>query len=206
MASSFLSTVRYGALSLAAVFAVGAQNGRDELEFTSDEIALDRQSNMMRALSPRITQGNLTIAADDALATAFEFDEAGELRLTGNVLMQIDSAVMRADSAVFTFARGQLSRGELEGAPVSFSDTDEAKQSHVTGTAGKMSYDYAARTLRMTGEASVQLDRREVLGCDLVYDFGAERVTSGSADCQGGFRVRVRRDAEDEPAAPEPPQ
>jgi lipopolysaccharide transport protein LptA len=197
--------VRNCALALAVALAAGAQNDND-LEFTSGPLVLDRQSNMFRAQAPRITQGNLMIAADDALATAFEFDEAGELRLTGNVRMQIDSAVMRADSAVFTFARGQLSRGELIGAPVSFSDTDEASQSEVTGTAGKMSYDYVARTLRMTGEASVQLDRREVLGCDLIYDFRAERVTSGSADCQGGFRVRVRRDAQSEAAAPDPPQ
>jgi lipopolysaccharide transport protein LptA len=206
MARSFLSTARYGALALAATLAAGAQDGTEVLEFTSGPLELDRQSNLFRAQAPRITQGNLSIAADDALATAFEFDEAGELRLTGNVRMQIDSAVMEADSAVFTFARGQLSRGELEGTPVSFSDTDEASQSQVTGTAGKMSYDYAARTLRMMGEASVQLDRREVLGCDLIYDFRAERVTSGSADCEGGFRVRVRRDAESPAAAPDPPQ
>lgn len=206
MARSFLSTVRHCALALAATLAAGAQEGNEELEFTSGELVLDRQTNMMRAHAPRITQGNVTIAADDALATAFEFDEAGELRLTGNVRMEIDSAVMEADSAVFTFARGQLSRGELEGAPVSFSDTDETSESSVTGRAGKMSYDYVARTLRMMGEASVQLDRREVLGCDLIYDFGAERVTSGSADCQGGFRVRVRRDAEEQTAAPDPPQ
>ena len=206
MARSFLNTLRYCALALAAPLTAGAQDNTEVLEFTSGPLELDRQSNLFRAQSPRITQGNLSIAADDALATAFEFDEAGELRLTGNVRMQIDSAVMQADSAVFTFARGRLSRGELEGAPVSFTDTDEASKSQVTGTAGKMSYDYAARTLRMTGEASVQLDRREVLGCDLIYDFGAERVTSGSANCQGGFRVRVRRDAEGEAAAPEPRQ
>lgn len=206
MARSSLSLARYCALALAVTSAAGAQDDAEELEFTSGPLVLDRQSNMMRAQAPRITQGNLMIAADDALATAFEFDEAGELRLTGNVRMQIDTAVMQADSAVFTFAQGRLSRGELEGAPVSFSDVDKASQSQVTGTAGKMSYDYAARTLRMTGEASVQLDRREVLGCDLIYDFRAERVTSGSADCQGGFRVRVRRDAEAEAAAPGSPQ
>ena len=88
---------------------------------------------------------------------------------------------------------------------MSFSDTDAATQRRVTGHAGKMSYDNVARTLRMTGDASVQLDAREVLGCDLIYDFQAERVTSGSADCEGGFRVRVRRDPEGA-AAPAPPQ
>jgi lipopolysaccharide transport protein LptA len=206
MAPSFLSIARLCALALAVALAAGAQDEDvEELQFSSQSVILDGQTNMMRAQSPRITQGNLTIVADDALATGFEFDEAGEFRLTGNVRMEVDTAVMEADSAVFTFADRRLSRGELEGVPVSFSDRDEASQRSVTGSAGKMSFDNVARTLRMTGDASVQLDAREVLGCDLIYDFEAERVTSGSADCEGGFRVRVRRDPP-AAAAPDAPQ
>src|SRR5688572_21386159 len=206
MASCSPSLPRLCALTLAAALAAGAQedNG-EELQFASQSVVLDGQTNMMRAQGPRITQGALTIVADDALATGFEFDEAGEFRLTGNVRVEVETAVMEADSAVFTFADRQLSRGELEGTPVSFSDTDAASQRSVTGRAGKMSYDNVARTLRMTGDASVQLDAREVLGCDLIYDFQAERVTSGSADCEGGFRVRMRRDPEGA-AAPDPPR
>ena len=52
---------------------------------------------------------------------------------------------------------GQLSRGDTEGTPVSFSAVDAATQRKVTGHAGTMSYDNVARTLRMTGDASVQL-------------------------------------------------
>lgn len=192
------------ALSLAAALAIGAQESEDdELQFTSGPLVLDRQTNMMRAQGPRITQGNLSIVADDALATGFEFDEAGEFRLTGNVRIEIDSAVMEADSAVFTFAAGQLSHGELEGTPVSFTDFDPEEQRSIVGSAGKMSYDYEARTLRMTGEASVRLDNREILGCDLIYDFAAERVTSGSASC--AYRVRILPEA-DEQASAAPPR
>ena len=205
MARSFSSNLCSCALAVAVTFAAHAQDNNDatELQFTSGPLVLDRQTNMMRAQAPRITQGNLTIVADDALATGFEFDEAGEFRLTGNVRLQVETAVMEADSAVFTFANGQLARGELEGTPVSFRDTDEANGS-VTGRAGKMSYDYVARTLQMTGDASVQLATREVFGCDLIYDFRAERVSSGSPDCQDRFRVVLRRDPEE--AAPAPPQ
>jgi len=206
MADSSHSILRLCALTLVAAFAAGAQDdGGEELQFSSQSVMLDGQTNMMRAQGPRITQGDLTIVADDALATGFEFDEAGEFRLTGNIRLEVETAVMEADSAVFTFADRQLSRGELEGSPVSFSDTDATTHRSVTGRAGRMSYDNVARTLRMTGDASVQLDAREVLGCDLIYDFQAERVTSGSADCEGGFRVRVRRDPEGA-AAPAPPQ
>jgi lipopolysaccharide transport protein LptA len=208
MARSAPSSLRHCALALVCAFAADAQSNNDneELEFSSGRVVLDGQTNMLRAQSPRITQGDLMIAADDALATGFEFADAGEFRLTGNVRVEIDSAIMEADSAVFTFADGRLSRGELDGSPVSFSDVDEATQRRVTGHAGKISYDNVARTLRMLGDASVQLDNREVLGCDLIYDFGAERVTSGSADCEGGFRVRVRRDTEERATAPAPPQ
>ena len=208
MARFFPSTLRGCALALATALAAGAQNNDagDELQFSSDTLVLDGPTNMMRAQQPRITQGNLRIAADNALATGFEFDEAGEFRLTGNVRVDVDMASMEANSAVFTYANGQLSLGELEGTPVSFSEVDAATQRRVTGHAGKMSYDNVARTLRMTGDASVQLDNREVLGCDLIYDFRAERVTSGSADCEGGFRVRVRRDSEERATPPDPPQ
>ena len=193
------------ALALTVTLAAGAQDN-EALQFTAGEFVLDGPTNMMRAQQPRITQGSLRITADNVLATGFEFDEAGELRLTGNVRVEVDTASMEADSAVFAYANGRLSRGELAGAPVSFSDVDPATQRRVTGRAVKISYDNVARTLRMIGDASVQLDRREVFGCDLIYDFNAERVTSGSADCADGFRVIVRRDSEEQAAAPDPPQ
>src|SRR5688572_9714758 len=206
MARSLLPRIlRSCALALTVTLAAGAQDD-EELQFTAGEFVLDGPTNMMRAQQPRITQGSLRITADNVLATGFEFDEAGELRLTGNVRVEIDTAAMEADSAVFAYANGRLSRGELAGAPVSFSDVDPATQRRVTGRAVKISYDNVARTLRMTGDASVQLDRREVFGCDLIYDFSAERVTSGSADCADGFRVIVRRDSEEQAAAPDPPQ
>ena len=193
------------ALALTNALAAGAQE-EEELEFTSGEFVLDNTTNMMRAQQPRITQGNLRIAADNVLATGFEFEEAGEFRLTGNVRIDVDTAFMEAESAVFTYAHGRLSRGVLEGTPVSFTDVDEATQTSVTGTAGKISYDNVARTVRMTGNASVVFPTREVIGCDLVYDFDTERASAGSADCEGGFRFILRRDSEERAAAPVPPQ
>ena len=203
--SLLLETLRRCALASTVALAAGAQNN-EELQFTSGEFVLDGPTSMMRAQQPRITQGNLRISADNVLATGFEFEEAGEFRLTGNVRVDVDTAFMEADSAVFTYANGRLSRGELEGTPVSFTDVDRATQRSVTGHAGKISYDYVARTLRMTGDASVLYPTREVIGCDLVYDFSTEKVSSGSADCEGGFRFILRRDSEERAAAPDPPQ
>jgi lipopolysaccharide transport protein LptA len=199
--------LRGSALALVIASAAGAQQAGDqELQFTSGPFVFDGSTNMMRAQAPRIIQGGLRIEADDVLATALEFDEAGEFRLTGNVRVSVDRTSMQADSAVFTYAKGRVSRGELEGTPVSFTDVDEATQTRVTGTAGKISYDNVARTLRMTGNASVVFPTREVIGCDLVYDFNSERASAGSADCEGGFRFILRRDTEERAAAPAAPE
>jgi lipopolysaccharide transport protein LptA len=204
MAHSLLNSFPACWLALAISFAAGAQNDEpEELVLTSGPVTFNGQTNLFEAHAVRITQGDLAIEADDVLATAIDFNEQSEWRFTGNVRITVGTAVMEAGSAVFTFDAERLSRGELAGAPVAFSDVDERQRS-ITGNAQEMSYDYVARTLRLTGGAWVRLDKREIRGCDLIYDFAAERVTSGSADCTDGFRVRVLPD--DEPPPPALPQ
>jgi lipopolysaccharide transport protein LptA len=207
MARSPLSKACILALALAAALRAGGQDSVDateELLFESESALFDRQTNLIQLLGPQITQGDLRIVADEALATGIEFDEASEWRFTGQVRIEVGTAVIEADSAVFTFDNERLSRGELEGAPASFSDVDETRQTSISGRARKMSYDYVARTLRMTDNAWVQRDKLEMQGCDLIYDFTAERVSSGSADCSDLFRVRVLPDPDEQTSAPAP--
>jgi lipopolysaccharide transport protein LptA len=206
VARSYLSFVCACCCALAVGRPGSAQNDAATFEFESGPFVFEGQTNMMRAEAPRIVQGDLRIAADEVLVTSLEFEEAGEFRLTGNVRIDVGTASMEADSAVFAYAQGRLSRGELEGTPVSFTDVDAATQRSVLGHADKISYDNVARTLRITGEASVVYPTREVIGCDLIYDFGTEKVSSGSADCEGGFRFIFRRDPEEPAAASDPPQ
>jgi lipopolysaccharide transport protein LptA len=205
MAPSLLNSVCICGLALATGFTVGAQNDEpEELVLASESLTFDGHTNLFQLHAPQITQGGLHIEADDALATGIDFNAQSEWRFTGNVRITIGSAVIEAASAVFTFEQKRLSRGELEGTPVSFSDVDPTRQVRVSGHAQKMSYDYVARTLRMIDNALVQKDRVEMQGCDLIYDFTAERVTSGSADCADLFRVRVLPN--NQPSSPNPPQ
>jgi len=206
MVPSPLSNLRISALALAVGFAAGAQNDEagEELLLDSESLSFDGKANLFELHAPTITQGNLRIQADDALATSIDFNARSEWRFTGNVRITIDTAEIEASSAVFTFEQKRLSRGELEGTPVSFTEVDATRQTRVNGYAQKMSYDYVARTLRLVDSARIQKDNVEMQGCDLNYDFMAERVTSGSADCADLFRVRVLRD--DQPPSPDPPQ
>ena len=195
-------------LAAAGCSALAAQNSGtpEELLLDSASLTLDRATNLIHLRSPRISQGNLAIEADEALATGIEFDQKSEWRFIGNVRITVDSAVIQAGSAVFTFDQEQLSHGELEGTPATFADEDPARDKPIRGGANKLSYDYVARTLRLSDNAFVHKDQYEIQGCDLIYDFADERVTSGSADCSELFRIRVlsSQDQQAPAAAPSP--
>jgi lipopolysaccharide transport protein LptA len=205
MARSLLSNARSLGLAVAVGFAAGAQNDAvEELVLDSQSLAFDGQAKLFELHEPQITQGNLHIEADDALATGIDFNAKSEWTFTKNVRITIDTTEIEAESAVFTFEQKRLSRGELTGTPVSFTEVDAVRQTTVTGEAQQMTYDSIRKTFRLTGTARMQKDNVEFQGCDLIYDSAAERVTSGSADCADRFRVRVLRD--DQPSSPDPPQ
>ena len=67
-------------------------------------------------------------------------------------------------------------------------------------------YDYVARTLRMTGNVSLQRDQTEVQGCDIIYNLTTEGFSSGDSDCENPFRLRrIVPDADQRDGA-SPPQ
>jgi len=187
--------------------ALAAQDGRG----TSGDIVLDMQSfeidnktNLIHLRAPRIKQGDMVIAADEALATGLDFQAKSEWKLNGHVRISLNSAVVMADSAVFTFDDKQLSRGEL-GGKATFEDSRPDSKSPVTGGASNVVYDYTTRTLRLTDNAWVHKDEYEMEGCDFVYNLSDGRVTSGSTNC-GGFRIRVPKKQGEDTAGAAPPQ
>lgn len=209
MAPSSVSSLSACALALALFTGVDAQDDRtdaeQEIEFASQSMTFDGQRNLFELETPEIKQGDLRLYAARALATDIEFETGSEWRFTGRVRLEIGTAVIEAERAVFTFQDKQLARGELEGG--AFSDIDATAARNVTGQAQHMSYDYIARTLRMTGNpAWVRKNKIEMQGCDLIYDFTAERMTSGSADCADQFRMRTLPDSAEPATAPAPAQ
>jgi lipopolysaccharide transport protein LptA len=178
----------------------------------SESMTVDRTNNLFVAHRPRITQGNLSIEAEEATATSIDFSERSEWRFTGNVRITVGTAVLEAASAVFTFDDARLSRSDLIGTPVRFTDFDKVRQVTIEGRARQISYDYVARTMRMTEDAWVRRGQVEFFGCDVIYDFAAaERdagfvVSGGSADCADKFTMLFRPDPEDQPDATDTPR
>jgi lipopolysaccharide transport protein LptA len=206
MAPSLLGKICACGLALALGVAGAQEAGREreELVLESGPLSVDGATNLVQAKAPRIRQGDLYIAADGLVATSVEFDSASEWRFTGNVRIEAGTAVMNADSAVFTFHEERLARGELAGAPASFTHLDPDRNKPASGTANKMFYDDVARTLRLTGDVYLQRDQAEWQGCDIIYNLATEGFSSGDSDC--GIRLRRAVPDSDQQDDPTPPR
>jgi lipopolysaccharide transport protein LptA len=208
MANSLRNLLICGLAALVSP-ALAAQSSacHEEVVLDSGPFVLDGKTNLINMSAPKITQCNVVLTADEVIATANDFEkQTGEWRFTGHVRVAFDGAVLTADSAVFTFADKRLARGELTGTAKFEDKQSEANKEPISGGAGKLVYDYQAKTLQLSDNAWVhkpqQYDVRG--GCDLIYDLNEQRVTSGLGDCDEKNTIRVlpRQDGEATPAPP----
>jgi len=207
MGSLFAKTLVYALLATGVFAPLAAQNATrsDDLVLDFESGTFNRQTNVFEARRPRVVQGNMHIEADES--SGVDVEQSSEWRFKGHVKITVNTAVLEADSAVFMFDGKQLTHAELQGNPASFTDVEPTQQKPVRGGARKLTYDHVARTLRLSDNALVKKDQIEIQGCDLIYDFKAERVSSGSTDCGDQlFRIRVPKKPEPQAPPAAPPQ
>jgi len=144
--------------------------------------AFDQKSNTIMFRGLHLTQGNLGISADEAVASGLDF-ERSEWRFSGHVRITVDSASIEADSAEIIFEAHSLLIVELRGDPAVFEDLSAARDHPIRGGANLLSYDNVDRTLRMTEDAWLSEGPNEFTGCNLIYNLELGQITSGSSEC-----------------------
>ena len=204
MAKSLLSVCIVAAAAAHPVHGAEENAAAQDLLLNSSSMTIDRKTNLFHLREPRITQGDMTIEADEALATGVDFNEHSEWQFTGHVHISVDTTLLEADRAVFTFDADRLARGELDGNPATLTDHGGTHREPVQGGASKVIYDYGARTLRMSDQAWINKGRAQIRGCDLIYNLADEGITSGSSDCGESFRIRILPQAEEAPNRTDP--
>jgi lipopolysaccharide transport protein LptA len=187
LASPFVCVL---ALGVSAVAAQERARNCTEVLLDMQSFELDSKTNLINLRAPRITQCEMTIVADQAVATSTDVQAKSEWRFNGHVKITLASGVLTSDTAVFTFDEKQLARGELTG-QATFEDPNAGDKDPARGGANKIIYDYAARTLRLTENAWFHRDQYQASGCDLVYNLSTEHLTSGSTTCADRFQIRV---------------
>ena len=205
--ASFAPKLRLLLLPLACLpWLLTAQDDAQPLRISldADSASFDRKIGRVTFSGLRITQGDLAIEADEALANGLDFEKS-EWRFSGNVRISIDSATIEASTAEIRFEAHELLTVELRGNPAVFEDFSVTRDEPLRGGANRLYYDNTDRTMHMSDGTWFNEGPNEIIGCDLLYDFEQQRVAFGLSDCGEPVQITIvppTKDAEGTDAPP----
>lgn len=170
-------------LGVLALSPASAQFGdpRDRLDTTqpisldAESSELDRRTNRVSFTGLRITQGSLTILADEAEADRLDFEDT-RWQFTGNVRITLDESLLQSSEATLTFVSHRLVHAIARGDPATFEDRRPESAVPMKGRAREVEYDLEAGIIRLHRDARITEGDNEISGANLVYDVAAERV------------------------------
>jgi lipopolysaccharide transport protein LptA len=206
MAGIFHKRARLAFLTLGALGAAAAQQPDvpEGIDLSADSFEYDGSTNRIRFRGFRLSQGDLSIEAEEASSTSLESEHSDYL-LAGNVRFAVGAAQILSEQAEFSRRGDRLSALELRGSPATFEDRSPTRPDVAAGGANRIVYDAAGGTLSLLDDAWLRLGANEVTGCDLIYDIVAGTFRSGSTECDQPFRIRIARPPEQSRADDPPP-
>jgi lipopolysaccharide transport protein LptA len=176
-----------------------AQESSPPCELAADSWSLEGQSTRGVFRGIRVTCEDVNISADEATA-AEVLPEQGEWQFRGNLRIEVESAVLTAESATFAFKDNDVVSAEVVGTPAVLEDFIAEENDSVRGTAGRIYYDNVARTATMEDGASLVLGTSEMSGCGIVYHLDTGAADSVST-CGEPFVIKyLPRPGEDDAA------
>jgi lipopolysaccharide export system protein LptA len=190
---------------LAISMAPPAVAQQQEITLDAASSDFDRRNERLVFQEVRITQGELSVAANEAETRDLDFSK-GVWLFRGNVRIESAMGRIEADRATISFADHRLQKASAQGAPARFSRLMlEPERRLVTGTANRIDYDLARGELELAGQASLSDGLREVSGGRLVYRINEDRLLA-STDEDGSERVRIVITPPDRPVSEERPE
>ena len=151
----------------------------------------DYRNNTLLFKRVKITQGTLTVEAQEASATGLEFVNS-QWTLKGQVRITVPDGKLTSDTATVTFKDNQIVRAQIRGGPATFEQRIEKTSQLAQGRAESIEYDVRNGTVQLSGQAWLSDGQNEIRGSKLIYDIGRQRVAANPGETEpGGVRITI---------------
>ena len=191
MAASTLKAFALFALALPAssqaIAAAHLEQQAISLDAQSSE--LDYKNNNLLFHKVRITQGNMSVAADQAQATGLDFENSRWV-FRGNVKITMDQGQLTSEEAEITFAKKLLSKAIVNGKQAAFEQRIAKTGKLAQGRADTIDYDVAKGVVRLSKNAWLSDGQNEIRGQSLKYNVLAQNIVAEGSE-QGSQRVHI---------------
>ena len=196
MAASYLNFARALAAALLAGTVAGTAaaaplDSQAPINLEAASSDFDYRNNTLLFKRVKITQGPLTVEAQEASATGLEFVNS-QWTLKGQVRITMPDGKLASDTATVSFKDNQIVRAQIRGAPAVFEQRLEKSGQLAQGRAGSIEYDVRNGTVQLAGDAWLSDGQNEIRGNKLIYDVGRQRVAANPGETEpGGVRITI---------------
>jgi lipopolysaccharide export system protein LptA len=171
-----------------------AHDRQADILLESQSVAIDLKTNSAVFTKIRISQGGMSISADQGQANQQRssdlYFQNNVWNFRGNVKITVEQGQLYSDDAQITFANNVLSKAVANGKPASFEQTVTKTGKPVKGHADTIDYDAAKHLVRFLKDAYLTNGDHEITGQSLKYDVLAQKVIAEEAE-QNSQRVRI---------------
>ena len=189
MAVSTLKAVALFALALPALQAIAARVEQPAISLDAQSSELDYKNNNLIFRKVRVTQGNMSVAADQAQATGLDFENSRWV-FRGNVKITMDQGQLTADEAEITFVKKLLAKSVVKGNPAAFEQRIAKTGKLAQGRAEIIDYDVAKGVVHLSKSAWLSDGQNEIRGESLKYNVLAQNIVAEGSE-QGSQRVHI---------------
>ena len=189
MAASNLNAVALAALALQASLVLASQVQQQAINIEAQSSEMDFKNNNLIYRKVRISQGDMSVEADQAQGSGLNFDNSHWV-FRGNVKIAMDQGHLSSDEADITFAHKLLSKAVVNGKPAVFEQRIAKTGKLAQGHAESIDYDVIKGVVRFSKNAWLSNGQDEIRDESLKYNIRTQTVVADAAE-QGSQRVHI---------------
>jgi lipopolysaccharide transport protein LptA len=159
------------------------------MDIDANNTTFDGKNSMIIFNGLRLTQGTVSIQADEGRATRMELEDS-TWQFSGNVIINIGAGRIECDSADLFFDDFRLQRAVVKGSPAIYNLRRAGSDDVTHGEAGRLRYDVDAGIIEFTEQATITEGGNQISSNMLVYNIAEQRINAGSSGEEDG-RVRI---------------
>ena len=176
-------------LPLCAVGQISDLDMRLPMDIDADNTTIDGKNSMIIFNGLRLTQGRVSIQADEGRATRMELEDS-IWHFEGNVVIDVGDGNIQCDSAELYFDDFQLQNAIVTGTPALYELQRPGADDITNAQATRLDYNVASGIIQFSGEATITEGGNQISSNVLVYNIAEQRINADSTGEEDG-RVRI---------------
>ena len=163
----------------------------DQLPWTldSETAVFDGKTSTYIYTGLRFSQGNISIESDEGRATNGT-ENNRELKISGNVVINVNNGRIQCDTADLQFTGSRLSSAIVTGSPAIYEVQREDAEDVTHAEAGRLRYDVVAGVIEFSDNATITESGNQISSNYLLYNINERRIKADSAGTEDD-RVRI---------------